>query len=248
MEIVCADAFEYLDVFQANSIDLIILDPDYQDWDDFINRGLLEKTMRILKKSGNVLCFTKQPFDYNLRQAVNPWFRREIVWTFENGGAWCSKRMPLMSTQKIYWLTKSKEFYFNARTGVPYAENTRNFKRKSKVFGDYEAEGRMFEKSEEGVWIRDHLHYNKPNGGKIPAKPQELIDILVRCFSPDGGAVLDPFAGSGSTIFAAQKLGRDVFACEKSEERTVAILDKCFEESDEAMSPAIAVTKARIGE
>lgn len=228
MEIVCADAFDYMATFEDESVDLVILDPDYQDWDTFIKRGLIEETMRVLKSTGNVLCFTKQPFDYKLRIAVNPWFRREIIWTFENGGAWCSPKMPLMSTQKIYWLTKSKNFYFNPRTGVAYSESTKNFKRKTKVFGDYEAEGRAFQKSDEGVWIRDHLHYNKPNSGKIPAKPQELINILVRCFSPDGAVILDPFAGSGTTIEAAELLAREVYASEKDEERTMKILDKFF--------------------
>ena len=231
MEIVCANAFDYLSTFEDNTFDLVILDPDYQCWDDFINRGLIQESMRVLKNSGNVLCFTKQPFDYTLRQAVNPWFRREIIWTFENGGAWCSSKMPLISTQKIYWLVKSKDFYFSPRTGVPYNESTRDFKRKIKVFGDYEVEGRSFKKSNDGVWIRDHLHYNKPNSGKIPAKPQDLIDILVRCFSPDGGLILDPFVGSGTTINAAEKLGRDVFACEILEERTMLLLDKYFKEA-----------------
>lgn len=233
MELVCADAFEYLECFDENTFDLIILDPNYQDWSKFVERGLLQRSMRVLKKSGNILCFTKQPFDYELRNAAAPWFRREIVWTFDNGGAWCSPKMPLVSAQKIYWLTKSKEFYFNPRTGLAYSSNTRNFKRKTKVFGDYESEGRNFEKSDDGVWIRDHLHYNKPMSGKVPAKPQELIDILVRCFSPDGGLVLDPFVGTGTTIWSAEKLGREVCACELMQERVDALLDKCFADSEE---------------
>ena len=230
MEIVCADALEYLATFCDDSIDLIILDPDYQDWEALINRGLIRESIRVLKPSGNVLCFTKQPFDLALRLAVNQWFRREIVWTFDNGGAWCSAKMPLMSAQKIYWLVKSKEFYFNPRTGVAYSENTKDFKRKSKVFGDYEAEGRQFTKSDDGVWIRDHLHYNKPNTGKIPSKPKELINILVRCFSPDGGSVLDPFAGNGTTAHACEMLGRESFSSEILEDRAMALLDKYFDE------------------
>lgn len=235
MKIVNADALDYLDTFEAEVFDLIILDPDYQDWDEHIKAGLLEKALRVLKPTGNILCFTKQPFDYGLRVAVAPWFRREIVWTFENGGAWCSPKMPLISAQKIYWLVKGKNFYFNPRTGLPYQEGTRDFKRKSKVFGDYEEEGRNFTKSEEGVWLRDHLHYNKPNGGKIPAKPQELIDIFVRCFSPDGGYVLDPFAGSGTTIDAADRLGREVFASERDMDRVACILDKYLLHEEEAV-------------
>lgn len=228
MEIVTADALSYLSCFMPDTFDLVLLDPDYQDWDTLLDKGLLAETLRVLKPTGNILCFTKQPFDHTLRNAVAPHFRREIVWTFENGGAWCSKKMPLISYQKIYWLTKSKQFYFQPRTGQAYSENTRNFKRKSKVFGDYEAAGRQFSKSQDGTWLRDHLHFNKPNSGKIPAKPQALIDILVRCFSPDGGNVLDPFAGSGTTITACDRLSREVYACDIDAIRVTNILDSLF--------------------
>lgn len=228
MEIVCKDALEYLDCFQDNFFDLIILDPDYQDWRGLLEKGIIEKTMQKINKRGNVICFTKQPFDYDLRVAANPYFRREIVWTFDNGGAWCSPKMPLISTQKLYWLVKSKEFYFNSRTGIPYNENTKNFKRNKKVFGDYEACGREFIKSEEGVWIRDHLHYNKPNSGKLPAKPKELIEIIVRCFSPDGGNILDPFTGSGVIPLTAESMMRNAYASDINESRVMRILDNLF--------------------
>lgn len=230
MEVVCKDALEYIESFNDGVFDLIVLDPDYQDWDELINKGIIDRAMRKLKATGNLLCFTKQPFDYGLRVAVNPYFRREIVWTFENGGAWCSNKMPLISSQKIYWLVKSKDFYFNPRTGVEYSEKTKNFTRKTKVFGDYEADGKHFEKSNDGVWLRDHLHYNKPHSGKIPAKPKELIKILLRCFAPDGGNVLDPFAGGGVIPLTAEEMNMNAFASEIQEERALAILDKYFEE------------------
>ncbi|WP_241758147.1 DNA methyltransferase [Myxococcus landrumensis] len=39
-------------------------------------------------------------------------------------------------------------------------------------------------------------------------KPVELLAFLVVRACPEGGLVLDPFAGSGATLFAAQQLGR----------------------------------------
>ena len=161
--------------------------------------------------------FTKQPFDYNLRNEINPIFRREIMWSFCNGGAWVSNRMPLVSFQKIYWCTLGKDFYFNPRTGVEYSDGTKDFKRTTKVFEGYHSEGRQFTKSNDGIWLRDHLHYNKPNFGPIPAKPIELIKIIVRCFCPDGGIVLDPFMGSGTTAVAANMLDRHYIGFEKDE-------------------------------
>lgn len=190
---------------EDESIDLVILDPNYNDWDKLCEQGLICQAVRVLKPTGNIICFTKQPFDYNLRNEVNHIFRREIIWSFCNGGAWVSNRMPLVSFQKLFWLTTSKDFYFNPRTGVKYNESTKDFKRKEKVFGGYKSDGREFKKSDEGVWLRDHLHYNKPNFGKIPAKPIELIDILIKCFSPVGGVILDPFLGSGTTVVSCIK-------------------------------------------
>lgn len=37
--------------------------------------------------------------------------------------------------------------------------------------------------------------------------PIRLAEHLIKTFSPEGGAVLDPFAGFGSTLLAAKQLG-----------------------------------------
>lgn len=226
MKILHTDFFNVIDEFEENQFDLIILDPDYQDWGSFLDKGIIQKSVRALKPDGNLICFTKQPFDYDLRIAVEPYFRREIIWSFDNGGAWCSSKMPLISFQKIYWCVKSKDFFFNPRTGIEYSGNTREFKRSSKVFGDYKAEGKQFQKSEDGIWLRDHLHYQKPHAGKIPAKPKELIEILIRCFCKPDGLILDGFAGSGIVEKIAFQNNFEFVAVEINEDRCMNIIDK----------------------
>jgi DNA modification methylase len=213
------NAMELIRDLDDHSIDLTILDPDYQDWDKLCKEGLISQAARVTKPTGNIICFTKQPFDYVLRNEVNHIFRREIIWSFSNGGAWVSKRMPLVSFQKIFWLTLSKEFFVNVRTGLDYKEGTKIMKRSNKVFGDYIAEGREFNKSDEGTWIRDHYHFNKPQTGKIPAKPKDLIQILIKCFCPENGVVLDPFFGSGIVGKVCQDLNRNFIAYEIDEDR-----------------------------
>ena len=193
------DAFELLLELEDESADLIILDPYYQDWVKLCEDGLIVHAVRVLKETGNILCFTKQPFDFELRNEINHVFRREIVWTFTNGGAWVSNRMPLVSHQKIYHcVLNSRKSFFNERTGIDYSENTKAFKRSKKVFEGYEENGKQFEKSKDGVWLRDHLHFNKPHTGRIPSKPQGLYDVLIRCYSPQNGIVVEPFSGSGN--------------------------------------------------
>lgn len=46
------------------------------------------------------------------------------------------------------------------------------------------------------------------------SKPIELIEICLRNSAPAGGGVLDPFAGSGSTLIACENLARRCFAME----------------------------------
>jgi hypothetical protein len=146
-EVICADSREVIRTLQSDTYDLTILDPDYQDWEHLCAQGFIEEAVRVTKPTGNLICFTKQPFDLLLRNKVEPWFRREIIWSFTNGGAWVSNKMPLVSHQKIYWLVKSKDFFINVRTGLEYPEGTKSFNRSTKQFGGWVGEGKQFIKS-----------------------------------------------------------------------------------------------------
>lgn len=193
------DAMKLISEIEDHSVDLLILDPNYQDWKNLCKKGLINEAKRIIKKTGNILCFTKQPFDFHLRCEIQDIFRREIIWSFTNGGAWVSNRLPLVSYQKIYHcVIDKKQNFFNERTGCEYSQNTSSFKRNKKVFEGYEKEGRIFEKNDNGIWMRDHLHFNKPHTGKIPSKPEKLYDILIKCYCPENGLVVEPFSGSGN--------------------------------------------------
>ncbi|HEY1199211.1 MAG TPA: site-specific DNA-methyltransferase [Thermoplasmata archaeon] len=50
--------------------------------------------------------------------------------------------------------------------------------------------------------------------GRSAAFPPELAERLVRMFSVEGDTVLDPFAGTGTTLWAATRWGRDAIGVE----------------------------------
>jgi DNA modification methylase len=54
-----------------------------------------------------------------------------------------------------------------------------------------------------------------PQAGDHPTpKPVPLLEEIIRCAAPARGVVLDPFAGSGSTLIAAERTGRICLAAE----------------------------------
>lgn len=49
-------------------------------------------------------------------------------------------------------------------------------------------------------------------------KPVALVSEFVRLFTNPGDTILDPFCGSGTTLYAAKELGRKAVGCDVSEE------------------------------
>jgi len=58
--------------------------------------------------------------------------------------------------------------------------------------------------------VRDVLPFKAPRGDDLypTQKPVELMEVMIRQASHPGDIVVDPFAGSGTTLVAAEGLGR----------------------------------------
>lgn len=61
------------------------------------------------------------------------------------------------------------------------------------------------------VWTVAQRPYK---GAHFATFPADLIDPCIRAGSPQDGVVLDPFAGSGTTLALAKMLGRSAIGCE----------------------------------
>ncbi|MFM6343623.1 MAG: DNA-methyltransferase, partial [Dolichospermum sp.] len=61
--------------------------------------------------------------------------------------------------------------------------------------------------------VNDHYNYQHPT-----QKPLLLISKLIEMLTDEGGTVLDPFAGSGTTAVACKELGRNYICIEKERE------------------------------
>lgn len=59
-----------------------------------------------------------------------------------------------------------------------------------------------------GIWDVEPVHYQS-HKDHAAAFPREIPERLIQMFSFAGETVLDPFAGTGTTIIAAEKFGRN---------------------------------------
>ena len=57
-------------------------------------------------------------------------------------------------------------------------------------------------------------------GAHFATYPQDLIDTPIKACCPEGGIVLDPFIGSGTTAVVAEKLKRNWLGIELNPEYT----------------------------
>jgi len=80
----------------------------------------------------------------------------------------------------------------------------------------------------------DVLEYAKDYDGHHPTqKPVALMKDLVETFSNEGDLVVDPFAGSGSTLVAANRLGREYIGVEQKPEYAEIARVRVGQEPDE---------------
>lgn len=84
-----------------------------------------------------------------------------------------------------------------------------------------------------GVWGRDFLVVPSTHGHGIDhpcPKPPEVYRWLIGLFCPEGGTVIDPTAGSGTSLMEAKHLGRKAVGVERSAAYCRVAAERCARE------------------
>ncbi len=157
-------------------------------------------------------------------------FRSEIIWYYRR---WSNFQKALLPAhQTIYFYSKSAAYTFNTiyseyspSTNVDQILQKRRRDEHGKTIYDRDEQGNVISNGvKKGVPLSDvwDIPYLNPKAkervGYPTQKPVLLLERIIELGTDPGDLVLDPFCGSGTTLVAAQLLGRRCIGIDSSEE------------------------------
>ena len=252
------DCLNILPALPADSAQLIITSPPYANMrkgyypsvsaDDHVDWFMPRAAamMRVLKPRGTFILNIKegshkgerQTYVLELIQAM-----REQGWRWTEEFIW-HKKNPMMG----YWKDRFKDGFerllqFNlgefdmyhdaVREDLSQSTLTRLAKNGARDIAWRQTIERVGAANKNSKLPSNVLHcgLNKQKNGHPAMFPRALPEFFIKAFSAEGDVVLDPFAGSGTTLFAARDLERRAIGieivpkyCRAIEEQTEKVL------------------------
>lgn len=204
------------------------------EYGDFV-LDRLRATYRVLSEQGSVFFHCDRNASHIVRLLLDEVFgsenfRSEIIWHYRR---WSNSQRGLLSAhQTILYYTKSDDFVFNEiRTAYSPTTNVDQILQRrardgyNKAVYERDADGNVLTNgAKKGVPLSDvwEIPFLNPKAkertGYPTQKPLQLLERIIALSTNAGDCVLDPFCGSGTTLVAAQGLGRSAVGIDVSEE------------------------------
>ena len=231
--IVCQSILDALPFIPDRSVDLIVADPPYnldkrfnaklfrsrpmEAYRDYID-SWLQPMMRVLNPDGSLYICSDWRGSGAVQDAMSRYvtIQNRITWEREKGRG---------ATRN--WKNASEDIWFGTVDARKYSFNVEAVKLRKKVVAPYREKGQPKDWSDEregrfrlthpsNLWTDLTVPFwSMPENTAHPTqKPEKLIAKLVLASCPEGGVVLDPFAGSGTTAVVCRKLERSCLAVE----------------------------------
>ena len=227
------DAIDWLEGLAAESVDLVFADPPYnlgrERWDalgspaEYLawSARWIAAAARVLKRDGSLYICGFSEVLADIKGVAAPHFAgcRWLVWYYRNkanlGRDWGRSHESLLHLRRPDFAldVDAARVPYNAHTlrypSHPQAESSR-----------YGGKPYVWQPNPLGAKPRDVFEVPTLTNGMREKtahptqKPLELVRRLVAAASRPGALVVDPFAGSGTTLVACEALGRRWLGCE----------------------------------
>ena len=180
----------------------------------------LAEMHRILKSTGSLYLHCDPTASHYLKIVLDSIFgqknfRNEIVWNYYNKFG-VGTRAFGRNYDQIFFYTKSNRYPFHPqREARPKPvkqlarENVNGVLKNKRDENGHLIYRESKDKKVDSVWSIPCLQSASPENLRYPTqKPLLLLERIVKASSNKGDLILDPFCGCGTTIVAAEKLGR----------------------------------------
>jgi site-specific DNA-methyltransferase (adenine-specific) len=222
LQLYCGDMRDVLPALGITA-DLIVADPPYAetslDWDRWPDGWpALAATA-----ASSMWCFGSMRMFLDRAHEFTAWkLSQDVVWEKNAGTGFAADRFKRIHEHVLHWYrgdwqNAHHEAIRVARTGPEVAHAVNIGVTSGQHLGDIKPK----------LWIDDGsrlapsvLRAKNLRGRALhpTEKPLGILDPLIRYACPPGGLVLDPFAGSGSTLDAARQSGRRAIGIEARED------------------------------
>jgi DNA modification methylase len=160
-------------------------------------------------------------------QADGWWLRQDIIWHKPNPMPESVRDRCTKAHEYVFLLTKSERYFYDAEA-VSEASACAGVQK-----NDFSASALGLRIKPSGNAVPGTVYTVKPtrnrrsvwtvttkpySGAHFAVMPADLVEPCIKAGCPEGGTVLDPFAGSGTTLAVAAELGRNAIGCELNPE------------------------------
>ena len=172
----------------------------------------LVELRRVLKRSGSIYLHCDPTASHYLKMLMDAVFgaqncRREVIWRSGWVSGFKSKAKNWVRNHDVllYYVMDPQDFTFNKELAYKpheegYARRGGGGNQLGVALDDVWDDGDLY-----SPWIKS---FSTEKLGYITQKPRALLERIIAVSSRRGDVVLDPFCGCGTTVEAAQGLGR----------------------------------------
>ena len=251
-EIRSGDCVKILDTLPAGSVDLAFADPpfnigyeydlyddrrakaDYLEWTERWMKSL----KRVMKPTGSVFVAIGDEYAAEMKVRLDSLglaMRNWIIWHY-TFGVNCTKKFNRSHAHILYYVMDPRAFTFQpAGVRVPSARMTTYADRRANPVGKLPDDTWVLRpqetddhfRADQDTWSVSRVCGTfKERTGHPCQMPEAVLERIISAASNVGDLVLDPFAGSGTTLAVAKRMKRRYYGIELSKEYAHAIEER----------------------
>ena len=227
VEIITGDARDVLPTLPSESVDCCVTDPPYEKtslkWDIWVE-GWMDEVLRIIKPSGSMwVCGSFRMFTEHWAEFGNWKLSQDIIWEKHNGTGLFNDRFRRVHEMACHFYPKKSKWRdVYKQPQYTFDATKRTVRKKARPAHWMGATGDTVYTSEDGGprLMRSVIHARNEHSRALhpTQKPVAFVEPMVLYSCPEGGTVLDPFAGSGTIGLVANRHGRSAVLVEGDEE------------------------------